>query len=227
MYLEVRKDAVNDKILLGTIMNAKPNSVRGRPKTLDRDLVLQTALIQYWSKGPANVSISDICNLIGASKPGVYREFGSDDGLKRAVLEVYHSLAIQPVIDILEKNQPTTDAIDALIGFMTQDRTALGIPQGCLFVMMRAQSQQLGPSTCVKLDKIRHSLLNAYGAWIEHSKSRGEFADIPTDIAALFFDAQHGGAMRMQREGIPNDTVARVLEIALRMPILGPSTIGR
>ena len=68
---------------------------------------------------------------------------------------------------------------------------------------------------------------SAYGAWIEHSKSRGEFADIPTDIAALFFDAQHGGAMRMQREGIPNDTVARVLEIALRMPILGPSTIGR
>ena len=33
--------------------------------------------------------------------------------------------------------------------------------------------------------------------------------------------------MRMQREGIPNDTVARVLEIALRMPILGASTIGR
>ena len=128
-------------------MNEKTNSARGRPKTLDRDRVLQTALIQYWSKGPANVSISDICNLTGASKPGVYREFGSDDGLKKAVLELYHGLAIQPVIDILEKNQPTTDAIDALIGFMTQDRTALGIPQGCLFVMMRAQSERLGPST--------------------------------------------------------------------------------
>ena len=99
-------------------MNEKTNSARGRPKTLDRDRVLQTALIQYWSKGPANVSISDICNLTGASKPGVYREFGSDDGLKKAVLEVYHGLAIQPVIDILEKNQPTTDAIDALICFM-------------------------------------------------------------------------------------------------------------
>lgn len=67
---------------------------RGRPKTLDRDRVLQTALIHYWSKGPANVSISDICNLTGASKPGVYREFGSDDGLKKAVLEVYQGLAI-------------------------------------------------------------------------------------------------------------------------------------
>ena len=196
-------------------MNEETNSARGRPKTLDRDRVLQTALIQYWSKGPANVSISDICNLTGASKPGVYREFGSDDGLKKAVLEVYHGLAIQPVIDILEKNQPTTDTIDALIGFMTQDRAALGIPQGCLFVMMRAQSQQLGPSTCEKLHQLRCDLLGAYEAWTERAKSRGEFADIPSDIAALFIDTQHGGAMRMQREGVANDTIASVLETAL------------
>jgi AcrR family transcriptional regulator len=188
---------------------------------LDRDQVLQTALMEYWSKGPTNVSISDICSVTGASKPGVYREFGSDDGLKKSVLETYHSLAVQPLIDILEKDQSTTDTIDALIGFMTQDRTTLGIPQGCLFVMMRADSQQLGPSTCDKLHQVRRQLLNSYEAWVARSKSRGEFADIPTDIAALFMDAQHGGAMRMQREGVANDTVVSVLGTALRMLVLG------
>ena len=196
-------------------MNKKPAPTRGRPKTLDRDQVLQTALMAYWSKGPTNVSISDICGVTGASKPGVYREFGSDDGLKKSVLDTYHSLAVQPLIDILEKDQSTTDTIDALIGFMTQDHTALGIPQGCLFVMMRAQSQQLGPSTCEKLHQLRCDLLGAYEAWTERAKSRGEFADIPSDIAALFIDAQHGGAMRMQCEGVANDTIASVLETAL------------
>jgi AcrR family transcriptional regulator len=196
-------------------MLEKSTPVRGRPKTLDRDLILQTTLMQYWSEGPTNVSISDICGLTGASKPGVYREFDSDDGLKKSVLEAYHSLAIQPLIDILEKDQPTTDSIDALIEFMTQDRTALGIPQGCLFVMMRAQNQQLGPFTRDKLDDVRRNLLNSYEAWIERSKSRSEFADIPTNVAALFVDAQHGGAMRMQREGVPNNTVVHVLEAAL------------
>ncbi len=48
-------------------------------------------------------------------------------------------------------------------------------------------------------------------------KSRGDFADIPTDVAALFMDAQHGGAMRMQREGVPNDTVVSVLGTALHI----------
>ena len=202
-------------------MNEKPTPTRGRPKTLDRDQVLQAALMEYWSKGPTDVSISDICGLTGTSKPGVYREFGSDDGLKVSVLETYHRLAIRPLIDILEKDQSTMDTINALIGFMTQDRTDFIIPQGCLFVMMRAQSQQLGPSTCDKLHEVRRQLLDAYEAWITCSKSRGDFADIPTDVAALFMDAQHGGAMRMQREGVPNDTVVSVLGTALRMLVLG------
>jgi len=202
-------------------MNEKSTPTRGRPKTLDRDQVLQAALMEYWSKGPRDVSISDICGLTGTSKPGVYREFGSDDGLKVSVLETYHRLAILPLIDILEKDQSTIDAIDALISFMTQDRTNLGVPQGCLFVMMRAEAQQLGPSTCAKLHEVRRQLLDAYEAWITCSKSRGDFADIPTDVAALFMDAQHGGAMRMQREGVPNDTVVSVLGTALHMLVLG------
>jgi AcrR family transcriptional regulator len=208
-------------------MNEKLTPTRGRPKTLDRDQILQTALMTYWSKGPTNVSISDICSMTGASKPGVYREFGSDDGLKKSVLETYHGLAVQPLIDLLEEDQTTWDAIDALVGFMTQDHTALGIPQGCLFVMMRAHAHQLGPSTCEKLHEVRCKLLNAFEAWIERSKSRGEFADIPTDIAALFIDAQHGGAMRMQREGVANDTIAHVLGTALDVLAAGEKANAR
>lgn len=208
-------------------MNEKLTPTRGRPKTLDREQILQTALMTYWSKGPTNVSISDICSMTGASKPGVYREFGSDDGLKKSVLETYHRLAVQPLIDLLEEDQTTWDTIDALVGFMTQDHTALGIPQGCLFVMMRSQSQQLGTSTCEKLQEVRRELLGVFEAWIERAKSRGEFADIPTDIAALFIDAQHGGAMRMQREGVASDAIASVLNTALGVLAEGESANAR
>ena len=198
-------------------MNKDPTPKRGRPKTLDRNQILQTALLAYWSSGPTNVSISDICSMTGASKPGVYREFGSDDGLKKSVLETYYDLAVQPLIDILKKNQSTNETTDAFIDFMTQDREQLGIPQGCLFVMMRAHAQHLGPSTFEALQDVRRYLFGAYEAWIERSKSRGEFANIPTDIAALFIDAQHGGAMRMQREGMSNDSIAGVLGTAFRV----------
>ena len=74
---------------------------------------------------------------------------------------------------------------------------------------------------------MRRQLLDAYEAWIERSKSRGECVEIPTDIAALFIDAQHGGAMRMQREGVPNDTIANVLGRALRVLVSGEGPSAR
>jgi len=169
-----------------------------------------------WAKGPTNVSIGEICKQTGASKPSVYREFGSDDGLKSSVFESYRSHIIRPLIDIIVKDRSAEETIDAMIGFMTQDRAALGIPDGCLFVMMRAQIEHFGPLTCDKLHQSRHELLAAYSAWIERAKLHGEIIDIPTDIAALLLDMQHGGAMRMQREGVPREKIKIVLKVALR-----------
>ena len=60
---------------------------RGRPKTLNLDELIDVAMITYWSEGPANVSINQICNKAKISKPGLYRELGGEDGLMESVLE--------------------------------------------------------------------------------------------------------------------------------------------
>ena len=191
---------------------------RGRPKTLDRGRVLQTALMQYWNLSPTNVSIGDICKLTGASKPGIYREFGSDDGLKRAALESYRSLALLPLFDILKRDQSFAAAKAALVSFTTQDREVIGLPLGCLLVAMRAQRDSLGSATGEHVDELRQEVLHAYMAWIETAKSKGECSSqIPTDAAALYFDAQNGGAMRMQKEGVDSATIATVLRYAFKI----------
>ena len=191
--------------------------LRGRPKKLDRNIILQSALMEYWSKGPSNVSINDICKLTGASKPGVYREFRSDDGLKKSVLKAYETLAVQPLIDILHLDQPVSKTIAAVIGFITQDRRSINIPNGCLLVMMTTQSDQLGKTTLEELNRIRADLFTAYFEWVERAKLEGGFADIETDVAALFLENQHISAMRMQKEGISNETIANVLSFAFKM----------
>ena len=198
-------------------MSQSQTPLRGRPKKLDRNIILQSALMEYWSKGPSNVSINDICKLTGASKPGVYREFTSDDGLKKSALKAYETLAVQPLIDILHLDQPVSKTIDAVIEFITQDRKSINIPNGCLLVMMTTQSDQLGKTTLEELNRIRADLFTAYFEWVERTKLEGGFVDIETDVAALFLENQHIGAMRMQREGISNETIANVLNFAFKM----------
>lgn len=185
---------------------------RGRPQTLDRDAVLKIALKSYWTGGPTRVAISHICKEADVSKPSLYREFGSDDGLKAAVLDLYSELVLGPFRNILASNEGFAQQIEALIAFTVQDRQTLGIPSGCLQVAMRAHREELGAITGNKVDMLRSQTLRDYEAWIERAKSCGEFKpNIPTPAAALFCDAQNGGAMRMQREGIPNEIIKQIL----------------
>ena len=128
---------------------------RGRPKTLDRNHVLKIALMSYWTNGPTSVAIHQICQLAEVSKPSLYREFGSDDGLKNATLDLYHGMVLVPFYEILTHEITFQEGIEALIAFTIQDRQALDIPNGCLQVAMREQKDKLGEITRKKVDLLR------------------------------------------------------------------------
>lgn len=188
---------------------------RGRPKTLERDHVLKTALMCYWADSPTDVPISEICDKAGASKPGLYREFGSDDGLKEAVLDAYTEMVSKRRYDILASDQPFDEVLEALIAYTIQDRQSAGVPNGCLLFAMRARQGEFGPLTANKIDQLRENTLQHYRQWIDRAKANRQFRnDIPTDIAALYFDAQTGSAMRLQKEGVSNEVIGEILRTA-------------
>lgn len=188
---------------MGPKLNNTQAPTRGRPTTLDHAVVLKTALLEYWTYDPYSVSIADICKKTGTSKPAIYRAFGSDDGLKAEVLSLYQTLAVEPLLEIFASGKSFDESVDAVIAFLLQDRNVLGIPNGCLFVMLRAQQHRSGPITGQALKDLRQMFLEGISNWIEDMKSKTAFRqDVPTEIAALFVDAQHAGAMRMQKEDV-------------------------
>ena len=70
-------------------MNEKIKNPVGRPKTLDRSLLVDIAFYEYWLHGINNVPLSKIANLAKVSRPGIYKEFGDEDGLKYEVIIKY------------------------------------------------------------------------------------------------------------------------------------------
>ena len=193
-------------------MNTSPKP-RGRPKALDRERVLEIATMQYWSHGPADISVNDICATAQVSKPGLYREFGSDDGLKAAALESYQKLAIAPFLALLRVDQLATRTVEEIIDFLTQGKDALNLPAGCLFVSMRAQRSRLGPKTVEYLDDVRVEFFASIRTWLEALKAAGQVAmTTPAHIAAHQFDALHSGAMRMQVENVLQQEIKEFLQ---------------
>lgn len=192
-------------------MNTPPKP-RGRPKALDRERVLEIATMQYWSHGPSDISVNDICATAQVSKPGLYREFGSDDGLKAAALEAYQSLAVAPFLALLRADQPVTRTVEEIVDFLTQGKDALDLPAGCLFVSMRAQRSRLGPKATEKLDIVRGQFLASICSWLDALKASGQIrTKTPTYVAGHHFDALHSGAMRMQVEQVPQKEIKEFL----------------
>ena len=69
----------------------------GRPKTLDREEIINIAFNEYWEKGMFNVPITSIAKLAKVSRPGIYKEFEDEDGLRTEVLKKYIKLSAEPV----------------------------------------------------------------------------------------------------------------------------------
>ena len=197
-------------------MEESKKPILGRPQKLNRDHVLNVAMMSYWADGPTYVSINEICKRADVSKPGLYREFGSEDGLKHAALIAYRTMAYNPIYKILETEQTFDQGLEAIINFFIFYRQARGLPCGCLHVDMRHQKEKFGALTVEKIDSFQQEIQARFETWIDRAKVRDEFkVDMLTSNATLYIFAQLISAMRLQKEGTEQKIVESFLRLAL------------
>lgn len=168
----------------------KPGGAKiGRPKTLDRERVVEIAMHGYWTDGVDGVSLNEICRRTGVSKPSLYREFGGEDGLTDAVLERYAESVLTPNMEQITPEQTLSETLARLAEFMT-DPTRSG-PAGCLLVKMHGAPSHIGPVTSARVEALRGAARSAYADMVDRAKGRGEVSmDLSTTVAAAFIDIQ-------------------------------------
>ena len=195
--------------------STQPQTTRGRPKTLNRDHVLQVAMTSYWDDGPMAVSINEICRRAGVSKPGLYREFGSEDGLKTAALESYRESVLSQLFEIFEVDQPFDDALTALTDLILQERAEIGLPTGCLFQQMRGCRNELGAKTNDAIDATWYNAQARMRDWTDRAKHNGQLGvRISTATVARYVDAQIASGIMMQAEGVEKAVISEFFQVA-------------
>ena len=127
-------------------------ATRGRPKTLNRQKTLDVAMLAYWQDGISAVSLNEICRRAAVSKPGLYREFGGEDGLMQAVLAHYQRHALEEMLQILDTEKSLRDTLIALVTLVTQVNNSEA-PKGCLLIKMRDVCLHLGEATQHQIDE--------------------------------------------------------------------------
>jgi AcrR family transcriptional regulator len=189
---------------------------KGRPKTLNLDELIDVAMITYWSEGPANVSINQICNKAKISKPGLYRELGGEDGLMESVLIAYQKKITIPILEIFKLDKKFDDTLDSIISFITDTDNNQNKPRGCLLAKLRQSQNKFGPKTQQQINLIKKQVLVSYKTWVEQSKLKNEFpSSISSQLAANYLDAQLNNALSQIANGEERSKVKEILTLSL------------
>ena len=193
--------------------NDEPKPARGRPRTMNAEKVLDVAMTAFWQSDPADVSVNAVCQMAGISKPSLYREFGSEDGLTRAVLDSYAERVLSAVFAILHGGQGFQATLAALIDFASDDPR---METGCLFYKIRAGKHRLGPDTRARVEEIDAAAQAAYAAFLQAARHAGEWPDgLSVEAGAKYLGEQIALAITQRASGEDPARIREMLTLAL------------
>ena len=173
-------------------------------------------MLNYWLDGPTNVSLNEICYKAKISKPGLYREFGGEDGLMKSVLLLYQSSVTQQILNLLKLEKSFDKTLDELIAFVTNNKSKENKPKGCLLAKFRQSRNKFGIKTQEQIDIIIKKRRLGFQLWIEQSKLKGEFEkSMSSKNAANYIDLQLDYAVSELANGEDNNNVKNTLALAL------------
>jgi len=109
-------------------------SLRGRPRSFDRDAALQQAMVLFWEHGYDCASLTDLTAAMGIGSPSLYAAFGSKEALFREAVTLYGATAGSLTSRVLAEEPTARAAIEAMLRGNAEDYLRPGHPAGCMSV---------------------------------------------------------------------------------------------
>ncbi|WP_181409989.1 TetR/AcrR family transcriptional regulator [Martelella alba] len=201
---------------------AKPQAVRGRPKTLADDdrraLLLTAAMTVFIEKGFARATTSDIATRAGMSKRDLYRLFADKTELfTQTILSRRHLILDLPREDA--DDLPPREALRHIFRLDLDDREAA--ERDALMNLIARESLQVPELNALLYDtgiiRSRELLID----WLEIQMARGTLPRGDTaSLAGLLMDVVFGALLPRRHRKAPSDRTHQRQEILARIDIV-------
>lgn len=124
---------------------AKGPGQMARPRTFDPTEALDQAMILFWKRGYARVSIRELADTLHLNRPSLYAAFGDKETLFLKALERYRALFLEPLLAAMRDAEPGLGAIAALFEHVRRAYAGGREPPGCLFMNTLLEWTENGP----------------------------------------------------------------------------------
>ncbi len=197
-------------------MEAKSTRRAGRPRTFNREKVLDRAMHVFWEKGYEGASMHDLTTAMGIQPASLYAAFGNKQAMFERTLD--HYLAGPAAFMSAALEEPTAYAVAERILRQTAEAlTARRARYGCMTIQAALVGGEETKAVRKKLIRLRVRAQNALRQRFEQSKSDG---DLPEDADAAgladFITCVFQGMTVQAINGAGREQLLRIARTALR-----------
>ncbi|WP_327147756.1 TetR/AcrR family transcriptional regulator [Nocardia sp. NBC_01329] len=177
-----------------------------RPRSFDREQVVDAATVQFRRAGLHATSAEDLCRVTGLGRSSLYNTFGSKDELFAQCLDAYLDRTLARAEEIIDDAaRGTVERIEELLRSVVAEearRAESGAPRGCLAVNTVteladdpghvASIERVGRDTAARLAMLAALLRagQAAGEVTTSSSAEGLAAFVNSTVAGLRVSSQ-------------------------------------
>jgi AcrR family transcriptional regulator len=189
---------------------------RGRPRALDRDEALETALRLFWRHGYEGTSIADLTAAMGVTPPSLYTVFGSKEQLYREALDRYGATYGSFALRALAEEPSARRAVERILRGAIEVYAGGTAPAGCMLASGAVACAPEHASVAADVARRRLATIAAIKARLDRAASEGELAP-STDTRALasYYAAIVQGLSIQARDGVSRKVLDALADVAL------------
>lgn len=182
----------------------------GRPRSFQRDEVLDEALEVFWRNGYRATTTRQLEQKLGLSQSSIYNAFGSKHALLMAALSRYEDRITTELVDPLEQSSGGLDGVgrffDRLATWVTHEGS-----RGCMIINLMAEDGGEDSEITRRTQAYRHRVRSALGDALRRDgvPAAGARADVLYGMVLGLNIAARGGSPEAEL----NRLVASVHEV--------------
>lgn len=145
-----------------------------RPRTFEREDVLDSAMDAFWNQGYEATSVQDLVDATGLNRASLYNTFGNKHELFIEVLERYEARWMGKTLALLKQHESARAAIRVLFEHVADQAAACPKRGSCL---MTNAATELGAHDTDTADRVRSNfarMQDAFAATVRQGQEQGE-----------------------------------------------------
>ena len=180
-----------------------------RPKTFDRDEVLDRAIEVFWSRGYEGASIQHLVDRMGINRGSIYDTFGDKHHLFLAALDRYEVVFHTRMREALDDARSPRRAIHRVFDTITQECACDEGRKGCFLTNSAVELSGHDHDTEARVRENFLRLEQAFEKTLQAGIERGEISERHHPKAMARFLTSSLQGLRVMSKARPNRMVLR------------------